>query len=690
MTKRLIGLFIIFAMLFGNTAAFAAPIESGSIGLYNVMTKKTEMRNLVLTMLDGKELSTEITGFTSDLKGKQAVYVPISVIFRELGATVNWSSKTKKLSILYKSKPYELTIGKNTIKVNGQTKNIKDGFSVMLMKFNNTERVMAPASVISDFMGMEAKFLPETRTLFLNQPLEKIMGVNWDGNSKFKQIRVKTSKEIKTTSYAIDGTEYGGKSMIIVEFQNSIIGADIPKTYTFNDPEIVKVELVNPGKTPPRVRLEVETIGKKGVYSYYDKVTGEQVVQFINTIQDITMDKQDNVDALVIRTGVESEVAVKYLEGKVVLDFLNTRLIYNKGVAGEKIINAAGITKVTYSQFDPTYEYQPGDLVSRVVLSYSGATENTQAFIRKDAGRVMVFLSGDPNKGIAYSKTTNATAQIDYAMNAESIVLKELKPDTNEVVLKVPKATSTLAAFSREYNDNIIKSVEVNETIDPENYQVTVKMEQGTVVEDRSIGTQVSLSFVNQNIANSNNQRKLIVLDAGHGGNDPGAIGKFTGVKEKDLTLQAVLMLKQALEKMGYEVALTRSDDYRVELYQRTDFANEINATAFVSIHYNAADNIAARGVEILYNPEPTGKKYELSKAIYESLLKNTGAFGRGLVKRPLLVVPRETKMPSCLVEMGFLSNADEEVKLQNSAYMQLQVQAIAKGIVDYLLQQGL
>lgn len=690
MNRRWIGLFVAAALVCSSFSSFSAPIESTQAGLLNVMTNKVEQKNLVMTMLDGKELNTEITGFTNDVNGSTVVYVPISVIFRELGASTTWVSSQKKLTASYKGKTFVLNIGKNTLTVNGKSSPIREGVPVMLMKFAGTERVMAPMSILSDFAGLETTFTPETRTANINQPLEKIKGVTWDTNTKYKQLRVKTSKEVKFTNYAIDGTEFGGKSKVIVEFQNTVLDASVLTSYTFNDPEILSATLVNPGKKPPRIRLEVETQNKMGVYSYYDKAASEQVVQFVNTVNDITLEKRDNTDAVVIQTGVESNLNVKYLDGKVVLDFINSRLTMNKGNAGEQKVNKAGISTISYSQFDPTFEYQPGDLVTRVVLNYTSLSDSTTAFIRKDSDKVLVYLKGDPNKGITYDKTSSATAEFAYNMTGTADVVKQLDPSSNALVVNVPKSTAALTPFTKDIKDNIVQSVSVDDQSDPNAYRVTFKLEQGTICEDHSSGTQIAYAFKNPLIANSNNQRKLIVLDAGHGGNDPGALGKFTGVKEKDLTLRAVKLLKKELEARGYEVALTRSDDYRVELYQRTDFANEINATAFISIHYNSADSLTAKGIEVLYNPELTGLKYELSRSIYSNLLSQTNALGRGIIKRPLLVVPRETKMPSCLIEMGFLSNPDEEAKVQNESYMLLQVKAISQGLVDYLASQGL
>ena len=96
-------------------------------------------------------------------------------------------------------------------------------------------------------------------------------------------------------------------------------------------------------------------------------------------------------------------------------------------------------------------------------------------------------------------------------------------------------------------------------------------------------------------------KQKLIVIDAGHGDEDPGS--SISNVDEKDLNLQIALKLKSALEEEGYEVMMTRSDDTYLTLTERAEFANEVEADLFISIHQNSyIDDSTVSGIEVYYN----------------------------------------------------------------------------------------
>ena len=178
---------------------------------------------------------------------------------------------------------------------------------------------------------------------------------------------------------------------------------------------------------------------------------------------------------------------------------------------------------------------------------------------------------------------------------------------------------------------------------------------------------------------------KRIVLDPGHGGHDKGAVGKISF--EKDLNLKLALKIKDELEKAGFEVFMTRSDDTFLPLDERSSFAKEHNADIFISIHHNAASVSAANGVEIFTLPpagiasshENGGKitdalpgnsfdhaNINLSYLIYSNIIKNTDLNDRGM-KFARYQVLTAAPCPAVLLEAGFISNAKEEALLNNS-----------------------
>jgi N-acetylmuramoyl-L-alanine amidase len=174
----------------------------------------------------------------------------------------------------------------------------------------------------------------------------------------------------------------------------------------------------------------------------------------------------------------------------------------------------------------------------------------------------------------------------------------------------------------------------------------------------------------------------VIMLDAGHGGSDPGGIG-VTGINEKDIVLEVTRKLARVLRSQGYEVILTRDEDRFVSLGQRADRCNELLPMIFVSLHANWMDDPTFSGV-MTFHFEGAGEAQVLAHAIQRSLVSSTGAVDRQ-VRTANFFVLRETVVPAVLVEVGFLTNSAEEYRLRDPLYQQRIVNGLAQGIGEYM-----
>lgn len=172
----------------------------------------------------------------------------------------------------------------------------------------------------------------------------------------------------------------------------------------------------------------------------------------------------------------------------------------------------------------------------------------------------------------------------------------------------------------------------------------------------------------------------LVILDAGHGGKDPGAVAG--GVNEKDINLQIVLKMKELLEARGIAVLLTRDDDTFLELEERTQFANATNACLFVSIHCNSYSDTSVSGFEVYYYQSAKAKA--VANAIVADLEATVPVKMRGVKTKGLYVV-KYTDMPAVLLEMGFLTNAQERQKLCTDEYQTTMAQSVVASIVRSL-----
>lgn len=216
---------------------------------------------------------------------------------------------------------------------------------------------------------------------------------------------------------------------------------------------------------------------------------------------------------------------------------------------------------------------------------------------------------------------------------------------------------------------------------------------------------------------------KTVVIDPGHGGKDPGTKGA-TGLREKDVVLPIALELKKLLEEAGLTVIMTRTSDSYPTLPQRTEIATDANADIFVSIHANFSPSRKVQGMEVYYvktqfkkdldeeqrtknekmftkqlssKYSPTLKhivaemmyqrKVESSQKLAQMIVRQTSELTRSQnrgAKNCRFAVVRNTLMPAVLIEVGYLSNREDERRLAMSSYREKLAEGIAQSILDY------
>ncbi len=197
-----------------------------------------------------------------------------------------------------------------------------------------------------------------------------------------------------------------------------------------------------------------------------------------------------------------------------------------------------------------------------------------------------------------------------------------------------------------------------------------------------SSGTAANTGNTSTNVGKS---VRKIVIDAGHGGKDPGAEGA-NGNQEKSVTLDIATKVANILKSdPSFDVYMTREDDTFITLEDRPRIANEIGADAFVSIHGNTYTDPAVSGTETYYYDEDD---IELSEFVHKELVDTLGFHDRG-VKQEGWVVLTHSDVPSILLELGYLTNANEEAALLDEDTQSHTAQAIVNGLKDYFASIG-
>lgn len=204
------------------------------------------------------------------------------------------------------------------------------------------------------------------------------------------------------------------------------------------------------------------------------------------------------------------------------------------------------------------------------------------------------------------------------------------------------------------------------------------------------------VTMTDKEFTKTRNENNLcVVIDAGHGGKDPGAVYKNANgvieLAEKDVNLTIANRVYDILLSEGVNVKYTRNTDQFLELKEITDIANNYDADLFVSVHINAMENSPdVSGMMVLYNGDALGNKYGInSKEVAVNIDKQIAAAvnikDRGIVSRPGLWVLRKTNMPAVLIECAFISNANDRAIMTDETALNAYARSIADGIKQSL-----
>lgn len=356
--------------------------------------------------------------------------------------------------------------------------------------------------------------------------------------------------------------------------------------------------------------------------------------------------------------------------------------------------------------------------------------ENVKAEIKKDSeGAELIFTPKEITKAEKLVLNNPRRIVFDFFFPEDTNIIgtSPVKADTNiqlpgqvsetqtaQIPASIPSSTQT---NSQQEPDPVI-------TANPQPQQARTP----AVMTPPSTITIPTSPQAAQRLGRVNDGRKTVVIDPGHGGKDPGAMDN--GVREKDVNLAVGLELQKALTAKGYNVVMTRATDVYLKLQERTDIANNVKADLFVSIHVNALPNKKSMtGFEIYIMALPTDKdamnlakvenrEYVEGKGMdtenvdrrtemllrilgdlqqnnkisestdFAAMLYNAGVRGglpmRRVAQAPFFVL-RGAGMPAVLLEIGFVTNANESQLLTTQAYQQRIAQAMSEGIANYI-----
>lgn len=207
------------------------------------------------------------------------------------------------------------------------------------------------------------------------------------------------------------------------------------------------------------------------------------------------------------------------------------------------------------------------------------------------------------------------------------------------------------------------------------------------------------INFSTTKATNNTPKNKIVVLDAGHGGEDPGAVSDFSSIREKEINLYIASKVKELLEAENFTIIMTREDNTlkysegttnivqkrRQDLLQRKKVMDESGADLVVSIHLNKFPQEKYYGAQVFYPPNSPESK-TAAELLQKSLREIVDPENKreAMLKKAEIIILKSIKVPTVIVECGFLSNQQEESKLSKIEYQDKLALAIKEGIMKY------
>lgn len=310
-----------------------------------------------------------------------------------------------------------------------------------------------------------------------------------------------------------------------------------------------------------------------------------------------------------------------------------------------------------------------------ITVTSDKAVESISDFTLNDPGRLVVDF---------YGSSLNINKEVEY-VNEAGISAIRYGDNGERARMVIDSECIKSYDVSRISNTKIAVTIKTK----PQKQQATVTpaVTKAPVVTEAPKTTPTPTKRPSNGKAN-----RVVMLDAGHGGVDSGAVGELDDepVYEKNLTLSITYKVKSILEDNGIKTSMTRTGDTLPSLVERPTQANEEEVALFVSIHINSVDdNPEANGIEVFYSVENNEDVYGTTSSVFatnllKGMLANTGAVSRG-VKTANHAVTRRCNMPASLVECGFITNETEVSLMSSDDYQWKLAQGIADGIIDTL-----
>ncbi len=684
--KRLLLTTLAMVMLFSVTAL----AERVSMNLHYNGKAHAYHAAEIIVKIDGEKMVPKDMPAVS-IDGR--TMLPMRQIATELGCEVVWNEAAKQVYVINEEYTLVFTIDSKTGMQNGIA------FSMDVPPMIVNDRTMLPVRALAAALELDIAWVDATRTVEITtkkaEPETPERSEKTEQPGKTEQPEktdtpsVPSSSVVTLNKLTVPASEAAGQGFTIQA--NGQI-PDWEETYVSDDKIVLDIYGAKSGlstnttKTNSAIvsavrtaqhtledgtvytRVVFDLTGKKG-YEVTESSDGTKLMVIFEqvSVDKITIGHKNNMDIIEIEgnSALGAEVFTLSAPSRIVLDIPNAKSEL------EEVLDVSGL-QYTFAgrtgMFTETTLRIVLEVGNLVEYSYEEADCGGTLIIRPSTLKHMLY---DGEQDVLYldrerSFDTEAVGFEDHYLEGYF-----------DVVL--PKALEDVYGYGTyRLGDDVIEKIEVF----TKGEETTFRFWQNRIscyeIEDE--GDRYAIRAINPQKVYD----KILLLDAGHGGKDPGAMSN--GIVEKEITLKMLHKVKEVLDD-DIKVYLTRDEDEYPENNTRAKTANEI-ADALVSIHMNAAENTLVNGTETLYknHANDTGETLtskELAELIQKSIIGATGNNDRGIKHRTDLLILNGTTVPAVIVEVVFISNVGDALKISQEDYQDTVARAIAEAIEE-------
>lgn len=494
-------------------------------------------------------------------------------------------------------------------------------------------------------------------------PTTKIKSVEYENDGVNKKFVIEASSPIT------DVKKSYWKNRLIIDLDNSKWSMDKYEKIFDDNPIITGVRSSQFEDQITRLVFDLKGEGYKfNIYLSEDRKKLNIEVQN-NSIYGMHLGQNDKGDYIKVLGVKAPDVKPFRLSNpdRIVFDLPNTESLLS---TMSSIAKGQYVKAIRTAQFDET--------TTRIVVETDGQADYT---ISEESGSATMIQLIEPSydniKYINYDNPTIVLQKNDKKINLSSIICTDDYTNKKYIIQLPGDYKDLFGNGTIRINDGIINSVDIKNN----NGNTVLTIDENSVYDYRI--TEDKENIYIKAFKPKELYSKVIVIDPGHGGKDPGAIDN--GLREKDVNFDIVIYLKEFLDKeKDIKVYYTRLDDSYPTLGDRSDLANDVEADFFVSVHNNWYTS-SANGTEVYYlapSSKPGMTSIKLAEIFQNSIVSAVGTKDRG-IKSGNLFVLRNTDMPAILIEVAFLSNPSDVAKLKSNTFKKNTANAIYKAILE-------